>query len=85
MQTLGGSNRDWLNESEQLLLGILLVVSLSGDSQSQSEWNTLHTSLPQSNVQFRVQSDISSSHVQSSKLLDLLDGLWGSLFEVNSM
>ena len=85
LQTLGGWNDDWLDQSEQLLLGVLLVVSLSGDSQSHSLLNTLDTSRPQLDVQLWVQSDIGGTHVQSGELLDLLDSLWSSLLEVNTV
>lgn len=85
LQTLGGWDNDWLDESEHSLLGVLLVVSLSRDSQSHLVLNTLDTSLPQVGVQFRVQSDVSGAHVQGSELSDLLDSLWGSLLEVNTV
>lgn len=85
MQALGGGDGDGFNVSEQLLLGILLVVSLSGDSQSHSGGNTLDTSRPDGDVQLGVQSDVSGLHVQGGELLDLLHGLGGTLLEVGTV
>ena len=85
LQTLGGGDENWFNVREQWVLGVFFFVSLSGDSQSQSESNTLDTSLPDFLVQFWSQTDIFSTHVQLSELLDFLDGLWGSLLERNTM
>lgn len=47
--------------------------------------DTLDTSLPQVSVQFRVKSDISGAHVLGGELSDLLDGLWGSLVELDTV
>lgn len=85
LQTLGGWDDDWLNESEHRFLSVLLIVSLSGDSQSHLVLDTLDTSLPQVSVQLWVQSDVGGTHVQSGKLSDLLDSLWSSLLEVNTV
>lgn len=85
LQTLVGWDGDWLDKSEHGLLSGLLVVSLSGDSQSHFVLDTLDTSLPQVCVQLRVQSDVGGTHVLGGELSDLLDSLWGSLFEVNTV
>lgn len=85
LQALGGGNHNWLHVREQWVLGVLLLVSLSGDFQSQSEWNTLDTSLPDLLVQSWVQTHLLSAHVQLGELLDLLDGSWSSLLERDTM
>lgn len=85
LQTLGRSNNDWFNVREQWVLSVFFFISSSGDSQSQSEWNTLDTSLPDFLVQSWVQTDFFSTHVQLGELLDFLDGSWSSLLEGNTV
>lgn len=85
VQTLSRGNDDWFDVREQWVLGVFFFVSSSRDSQSQPEWNTLDTSLPDFLVQLWVQSDIIGTHVQLGELLDFLHSLWGSLFEGNTV
>ncbi|KAA8574956.1 hypothetical protein EYC84_004186 [Monilinia fructicola] len=49
---------DGLDVTVQLLLGTLLVVTLSRDSYAKSEWNTLDTSFPNLLVQLGVETNI---------------------------
>ena len=85
LKTLDRWDEDWLDVREQRVLGVLLLVSLSRDSNSHSELDTSDTSLPDSLVQFRRQTDILGTHVQLGKLLDLLNGSWSSLLEGNTV
>lgn len=82
VESLDRGNVDWLNVSEKLLLGILILVSLSGDSDSESVRSSLDTSLPDGYVKLWVKSDILGSHVESSKSSNLSHGLWGTLLEL---
>lgn len=84
LETLGGRNVDGLDVREELLLGVLLVVSLSRDSESHSVGNTLDSSLPQLLVESGVESDVLSTHVELGELLDLLDGSRSSLLELDT-
>jgi hypothetical protein len=52
---------DSLDVAVQLLLGALLVVSLSADAHAQSEWNALDAALPDLLVQLRVETDVAGS------------------------
>jgi hypothetical protein len=63
MQTLGLLllDIDSLDVAVQLLLGALLVVSLSADTHAQSEWNALDAALPDLLVQLRVETDVAGS------------------------
>lgn len=83
-KTLWISNVDSLDVREELLLSTLLVVSLSGDTDTDSVWDTLDTSGPELLVQLRVDTDIRSTHLLLGKLLDLLDSTWGSLLELDT-
>ena len=85
LKTLDRWDEDWLDVREQRVLGVLLLVSLSRDSNSHSELDTSDTSLPDSLVQFRRQTDILGTHVQLGELLDLLNGSWSSLLEGNTV
>lgn len=58
MQTLGALDVDGLNVGVQTLLGTLLVVTLAGDADAETEGNTLDTSLPDLLVQGGVDTDI---------------------------
>lgn len=81
VQTLDGSNLNWLNVREELLSSVLLLVSSSRDSDTESEWNTLDTSLPDLLVELWVNSDVRGTELLLSELLDLLDSLWSFLLE----
>lgn len=85
LQSLDRWNINVLNVREHLGLSTLLLVLLSGDSKSQSGWDTLDTSLPQSDIQLRVQSDVLCSHVQCGELLDLLHSSWSSSLELDTV
>lgn len=69
MQTLGLLllDIDSLDVAVQLLLGALLVVSLSADAHAQSEWNALDAALPDLLVQLRVETDVAGSLPQRER------------------
>jgi hypothetical protein len=58
LKTLCALNVDSLDVAVELLLGTLLVVTLSGDANAKSVWNALDTSLPDLLVQLRVNANI---------------------------
>ena len=58
MQTLGVLDVDGLDVGVQTLLGTLLVVTLAGDADTETERNTLDTGLPDLLVQLGVEADI---------------------------
>lgn len=84
LESLGRGNVDSLDVGEKLLLGTLLVVSLSGDADSESVGSTLDAALPQLLVQLGVETNIRSAEVLSGKVLDSLDSLGGSLLELDT-
>ena len=57
-EALGVLHIDGLNVAVQLLLGVLLVVSSSGNADTESERNALDTLLPDLLVELGVQADI---------------------------
>lgn len=58
LQTLGVLDIDSLHEAEQLLLGTLLVITLSRDTHTQSVWHTLNTLLPDLLIELWIEADV---------------------------
>lgn len=58
MQTLGVLDVDGLNVGVQTLLGVLLVVTLARDADTQAEGDTLDTGLPDLLVQLGVEANV---------------------------
>jgi hypothetical protein len=58
LQTLGVLDVDCLDVAVELLLGVLLVVTLSRDAHAQPVWNTLDALLPHLLVELGVQADV---------------------------
>ena len=58
LETLGILNIDRLNVAVQFLFCIFFVISLSRDSDAESEWTTLDTSLPDLLVQLGIETNI---------------------------
>ena len=61
LETLGGLDIDGLDVGVKLLGGALLVVTLAGDADAESEWASLDTGLPDLLVQLWVDADISGT------------------------
>ena len=62
---------DSLDVAVQLLLGALLVVSLSADAHTQSEWNAFDAALPDLLVQLRVETDVACSLPERDMLVNV--------------
>ena len=58
LQTLGVLHIDSLHVGVQLLLGALLVVTLTRDAYTQTKWHALNARLPHLLVQLRVEADV---------------------------
>lgn len=58
MQTLGVLDVDGLDVGVQTLLGTLLVVTLAGDANTETEGDTLDTGLPDLLVESGVETDV---------------------------
>ena len=58
LETLGVLDVDGLDVAVELLLGGLLVVTLAGDADTETERNALDTGFPDLLVQLRVEADI---------------------------
>lgn len=58
METLGVLDVDGLDVGVETLLGVLLVVTLAGDADTETEGNALDTGFPDLLVQLGVDADI---------------------------
>lgn len=58
METLGVLDVDGLDVGVETLLGVLLVVTLAGDADTETEGNTLDTGFPDLLVQLGVETDV---------------------------
>lgn len=58
MQTLGVLDVDGLDVRVELLLCALLVITLSGDADSEAEWNTLDAGFPDLLVELGVETNV---------------------------
>jgi len=58
VQTLGVLDVDGLDVGVELLLGALLVVTLTRDADTETEWDALDTRLPDLLVELGVEADI---------------------------
>lgn len=58
METLGVLDVDGLDVGVETLLGVLLIVTLAGDANAETEGDTLDTGLPDLLVQLGVDTDI---------------------------
>lgn len=82
-QTLETLCRDLSNcdQRVELLLGVLLIVSLASDSNTDSPWDTPDTIGPDGLVKLHVDAYIRCAHGLLCKLPDLLDGIRRLLLE----
>lgn len=64
VETLGLLNVDGLDVRVELLLGTLLVVTLAGDADTETERNALDTGFPDLLVQLGVEADIGGTLLQ---------------------
>jgi hypothetical protein len=62
---------DSLDVAVQLLLGALLVVSLSADAHAQSEGDAFDAALPDLLVQLRVETDVAGSLPERDRLVNV--------------
>ena len=85
LQTLGVLDVDGLDVGVKLLLGTLLVVTLTGDANTEAERNALDTRLPDLLVELGVEADIVGAHSLRSESTDLLDSPGGPLLEAHTM
>ena len=58
LETLGVGDVDGLDVGVKLLLGVLLVVTLTADADTEAEWNALDAGFPDLLVQLGVEADI---------------------------
>jgi hypothetical protein len=62
---------DSLDVAVQLLLGALLVVSLSADAHTQSEGDAFDAALPDLLIQLRVETDVAGSLPERDRLVNV--------------
>jgi hypothetical protein len=58
VETLGVLDVDSLDVGVETLLGVLLVVTLAGDADTETEWDTLDTGFPDLLVELGVDADV---------------------------
>lgn len=58
LEALGVLDVDSLDVRVELLLGTLLVITLTADADTESEWDTLDTGFPDLLVQLGVEADV---------------------------
>jgi len=85
VETLGVLDVDGLDVGVETLLGVLLVVTLAGDADTETEGNTLDTGFPDLLVQLGVDADILGAHSLLSEGADLLDSLRSTLLEADAV
>lgn len=61
LETLGVLDVDGLDVGVELLLGVLLVVTLTGDANAEAERNTLDAALPDLLVELGVEADVTGT------------------------
>jgi hypothetical protein len=84
LQAHEGGDGDVRDIRVKLLLGILIIVTLAGNADTDAVGNLLDTVGPDSLVQGGVKTDISGTHGLLSKSLDGLDGMGSTLLELSS-
>lgn len=74
METLGLLDVDGLDVRVELLLGALLVVTLTRDADAETEGNTLDTALPDLLVELGVKTDVLGALWRVERLVISLPG-----------
>ena len=59
--------------------GVLILVTATGETDTNSEWDILDSLGPDELVELGVDTDILSLHLDLGELLDLVNGTWGAL------
>lgn len=83
LQTLEGGDGDERDIRVELLLGILIIVTLAGNADTDAVGNLLDTVGPDSLVQGGVKTDINGTHGLLSEGLDGLNGMGSTLLELS--
>ena len=85
LKSLEGSNINMGNQGIQFVGGVLVFVTHTCKANSASEGDISDSLRPEVLVEPGVNTDIFSSHLFDSKLLDFLDGTGSTVFETDSM
>jgi hypothetical protein len=85
VETLGVLDVDGLDVGVEALLGVLLVVTLTGDADTDTEGDTLDAGLPDLLVELGVNADVLGAHSLLGKGADLLDGTRSTLLEADTV
>ena len=80
-----GLDLEKLNGGVELLLGILILVLGSGNSDTHKTWDVPDTARPEESVELGVHSDIRSVHLLLGESLAFSDSSGGSLLEGNTL
>lgn len=68
LETLGVLDVDGLDVAVELLLGVLLVVTLAGDADTETERNALDAGLPDLLVELGVEADVGGALMENHVL-----------------
>ncbi len=80
-----GVDLDVLDEGVELVLGVLVFVSLAGDSYADLAGNVSDAVDPDESVEASVNTDVLGEHLLGSEALDVADATRSSLLELDSV
>ena len=81
MKTLEGGNLNELGKGVKLLIGLLVLVALAAESDTDAGGGLANTGGPDVLVELGVDADVLGAHGLLCELLDGLDGAGGTLLE----
>ena len=85
LKAVEGVDLDVLDEGVELALGVLVFVSLAGDSYADLAGNVPDTVNPDESVETGVDSDILGVHLLGGESLDVADATGSSLLELDAV
>ncbi len=80
-----GVDLDVLDEGVELVLGVLVFVSLAGDSYADLAGNVSDAVDPDESVETGVNSDVLGVHLLGGETLDVADAAGSSLLELDAL
>lgn len=82
-KTLEAGHLNMLNNGVKLLISLLILVTLSGETNTYTLWDGADSAAPDELVKLCVDAYVLGSHGLGGELLDLLDGTGSLLLEGN--
>lgn len=72
-----------LNEGVEVVLGVLVLISLALNADTDLAWHVSNTVGPDESVQGGVDTDVLGEHLLGGESLDVADAAWSSLLELH--